>query len=248
MHNKPYEEIPIMCSYTPTDAIEDGVLVDPAALVATVDDDTGEPEYVKDLADIQGIDDYLKSYGKILGKKAIHALKPLHVPFRDPLIDFSDIVTFAPNREPFPCQARVITGTVKMMDQRGSGFICGECGTGKTEIGMVAVHKHAQRSRKQGGLGGNYRGLVVCPDHLIEKWEREIKETLPARRSPGSARFPRARMTRRRSGGRRARVARNPRLASRSATSWPCSTRATSGPSSGSGATLGRSRKVPSGT
>ncbi len=46
----------------------------------------------KALPDIQGLDDYLKSYGSILGKKAINALAPLHVPGRDPLPDFDDML------------------------------------------------------------------------------------------------------------------------------------------------------------
>ena len=50
--------------------------------------------------------------------------------------------------------------------------------TGKTLIGIAAVHKHAHRSRRQGGYGGKYRAIVLCPDHLVGKWCREIKETI----------------------------------------------------------------------
>ena len=126
---------------------------------------------------ISAIDDmteYLRNYGAILGKKAIHALAPLHVPSRDELPDFSDCL-----RDPFPAQKHVIAAAVKMFDKVGSGFLCGEMGTGKTVIGMLAAHKHAQRSRRQGGSNGKYRAIVLCPDHLIGKWCREIEETIP---------------------------------------------------------------------
>lgn len=43
--------------------------------------------------------------------------------------------------------------------------------TGKTLLAMGTAHVHAQ--------GKKYRALVMCPDHLIDKWEEEIQETIP---------------------------------------------------------------------
>jgi len=134
------------------------------------------PIRVKPLSDIDSMDGYLGSYGKILGLKAIEALSPLHVPERDTLPDFGDIPS---NREPFDCQKHVIAATVKMMDRVGSGFIVGEMGTGKSLMGAVGVDRHTRRSRKKGGKNGRYRALVLAPDHLVKKWCREIEETLP---------------------------------------------------------------------
>ena len=152
-------------SYTADDAVEDGTLIDL------------NPKFeILPIREIDSMDGYLKNYGKILGKKAIHALAPLHVPFRDPLPDFDDVPD---NRQPFPAQAHVIAAAVKMLDRVGNGFIVGEMGTGKTLLGMLATHKHAQRSRKQGGSGGKYRAIILCPDHLIGKWCREVNETIP---------------------------------------------------------------------
>ena len=133
------------------------------------------PPRVKPIGEIDSMDAYLQNYGKILGRKAIDALAPLHVPGRDPLPDFDDLL-----REPFPCQQHVIAASVKMMNTVGSGFLVGEMGTGKTLIGMVAVDEHARQPRNRGGYGGRYRALVLCPDHLITKWCREIAETIPA--------------------------------------------------------------------
>ena len=166
MQHHDYGEIPVVDAYTTDDAIGDGVLLDLAALAPT-------PQ-TRRLHEIGSIDEYLQSFGRALGRKAIHALNPLHVPGRDPLPAFEDLL-----REPFPCQQHVVAAAVKMMDERGSGFLVGECGTGKTLLGMAAVHKHAQRSRRQGGSGGKYRAIVLCPDHLIAKWAREIQDTLP---------------------------------------------------------------------
>ena len=159
------DDMPMASAYTADDAIEGGGLFD---LTPQTD--------ILPIHEIFSMDAYLQNYGKILGRKAIHALSPLHVPFRDELPNFSAIPD---HRQPFPAQGHVIAAAIKMFDKVGNGFVCGEMGTGKTLLGMLAVHYHAMRSRKQGGSGGNYRALVLCPDHLIGKWKREIEDTIP---------------------------------------------------------------------
>ncbi len=126
------------------------------------------------LAAITSLDGYLKNFGRILGRKAIESLDPLHVPGRNSLPDFDDML-----RDPFEPQKHVVAAAIKMLDNVGNGFIVGEMGVGKTFLGMTSVFKHAQRSRNQGGFGGKFRCIVLCPDHLITKWAREIEETIP---------------------------------------------------------------------
>ncbi len=158
-----YEDIPVIDKYTVEDAIEDG------NVIALCDPE----EVIPPIHQITGIDDYLRSYGKPLGKKAITALTPLHVPGRDPLPDFNLLM------ELFPAQQHVVAAAIKMFNARGSGFLCGECGVGKTKIGMAAAFMHGLLSRNQGGYGGCFRAIVLCPDHLVGKWCREIWETIP---------------------------------------------------------------------
>jgi hypothetical protein len=160
-----FDAMPVISAYTADDAVADGCMVDLLPPPS---------ETILPIREIDSMDSYLRNYGKILGKKAIHALAPLHVPNRDPLPNFDAML-----REPFPCQQHVIAAAVKMLDKVSNGFIVGEMGTGKTLLGMLAVHYHAMRSRKQGGSGGKYRGLILCPDHLVGKWVREIEETIP---------------------------------------------------------------------
>jgi hypothetical protein len=73
------------------DTVGDGTLI-------ALADPPPEP-HILPIKQIDSMDGYLQNYGAILGKKAIAALTPLHVPQRDPLPDFDDIL-----REPFPCQ------------------------------------------------------------------------------------------------------------------------------------------------
>jgi hypothetical protein len=115
--------------------------------------------------EIQNLDQYMLSYGSLLGKQAERALNPLHVPGRDALVVLELL------REPFEAQAHLIEATRKALDRQKALLLVGEMGTGKTIMSLAAVHAHA-RSRP-------YRALVFCPGQLVHKWEREIKETIP---------------------------------------------------------------------
>ena len=96
------------------------------------------------LDQIQTIDDYFAAFSHFHVRKATELLDPLHVPGRDPLADFSDLL-----RQPFAAQAHVATAAIKMLDETRRGVIAAECGVGKTLIGMLTIHKHAQRLKGQ---------------------------------------------------------------------------------------------------
>src|SRR5579872_6247522 len=114
---------------------------------------------------IKNLDEYLLAYGGMLGKQAERSLDPLHVPGRDPLPDL-DLL-----RDPFDAQAHVIEAARKALRRQKALLLVGEMGTGKTIMGVAACHAHA--------VGRPYRGLVFCPGQLVNKWEREIRETIP---------------------------------------------------------------------
>jgi hypothetical protein len=101
----------------------------------------------------------------MLGKQAERSLEPLHVPGRDPLPGL-DLL-----RDPFEAQSHVIEAARKALRRQKALLLVGEMGTGKTLMGLAAVHAHA--------AGRHYRALVFCPGHLVPKWAREIRETIP---------------------------------------------------------------------
>jgi hypothetical protein len=114
---------------------------------------------------IHTLDGYMLAYGPMLGKQAERSLEPLHVPGRDslPAVDLL--------RPPFDAQSHVIEATRKALRRQKAVLLVGEMGTGKTIMGMAAIHAHA--------AGRSYRALVFCPGQLVNKWEREIRETVP---------------------------------------------------------------------
>ena len=76
-------------------------------------------------------------------------------------------------RSPFTEQRAVIQASARHLVDAGqpSVTVNGEMGTGKTLIGIATAWllHHA----------GFPRTLVVCPPHLVYKWRREIKQTVP---------------------------------------------------------------------
>lgn len=114
--------------------------------------------------EIKTLEAYLLAYGPLLGKQAERSLKPLHVPGYDPLPPL-DLL-----RSPFEAQSHVIEAVRKSLQRQKSTLIAAEMGTGKSLMGLSAVHAHAS--------GRPYRALVFCPGQLVLKWEREIRETI----------------------------------------------------------------------
>jgi hypothetical protein len=113
----------------------------------------------------KSLEEYLMTHGSLLGKQAERSLQPLHVPGQCPLSSL-DLM-----RMPFEAQLHVIEAASKALRRQKSILLVGEMGTGKTLMGMSAIHAHAG--------GKPYRALVFCPGQLVNKWEREIRETIP---------------------------------------------------------------------
>jgi hypothetical protein len=114
--------------------------------------------------DIVSLDEYLAKYGRLLAAQAEQSLRPLHRPGKD-----KAIVAHL-SRAPFAAQQHIIAAGAKALRRQRSLLVIGECGVGKTCIGMGIVHTHAR---------AGYRALVLCPGQLTNKWERELKETIP---------------------------------------------------------------------
>lgn len=75
-------------------------------------------------------------------------------------------------RQPFPSQANAILPVAKgfYRHDKKAAIMVGEMGVGKT-ICAIAVAALSPRR--------NHRTLIMSPGHLVEKWIREIRETVP---------------------------------------------------------------------
>jgi superfamily II DNA or RNA helicase len=79
-------------------------------------------------------------------------------------------------RSPFPAQRDVVQSVLRLLVDRGqpAAIINAEMGTGKT---MMAIAAAALMHYE-----GFQRTLVIAPPHLVYKWRREIRETVPGAR------------------------------------------------------------------
>ena len=79
-------------------------------------------------------------------------------------------------RQPFPAQREVVQAVTRLLvdENQPAAVINAEMGTGKT---MMAIAAAAVLHEE-----GYSRTLVIAPPHLVYKWRREIRETVPEAR------------------------------------------------------------------
>jgi len=117
--------------------------------------------------------EFLGEFGDSLREKI--NLSPLFDPENPDEWDRQALVKIEPvfeRRKRFQSQVNSILALAKGFYRQGkrAEILVGEMGTGKTfcSIGVAAL-----APRK------NHRTIVMCPGHLVDKWMREIRETLP---------------------------------------------------------------------
>ncbi len=115
-------------------------------------------------------DDYLRAWAPALGQQLDQLVVPRIRAGTEAPAAWSTL-----GRQPFPAQGDVIQALSATLDQVPSGLLIGEQGTGKTlMMGTIPWDLFVRRQGRHG-----YRVLVVAPDHLIDKWQREVIATIP---------------------------------------------------------------------
>lgn len=137
--------------------------------ISAPDDACDSALYVAPSMPCSTVDGYMERYGAALGAEARRALRPLH----DPAVDPASEVTL--RRAPFPAQAHVVAAAAKCLKDKAAVCVVGEMGTGKTLIALATLLEH----RATANLSDGFRAIVMCPGHLVQKWAREVTETIP---------------------------------------------------------------------
>lgn len=117
--------------------------------------------------------DFLGEYGDSLKKKVIERLKPLYNPRSEDAWDREARLKLKQlKRTPFPAQEKAILAVAKGFYRKAKKglILVGEMGVGKTLCATAVAHLLNKSA---------YRVLVMCPPHLVQKWIREITETVP---------------------------------------------------------------------
>ena len=127
-------------------------------------EDEPEPEQQPKEQPKQTLAGFIQEYQQSITQKVIDTYRPTYQPQNDhnrlpPLL-----------RRPIGKQSETVRGAVHSLGINRGTTIVGEMGTGKTFIAIVAAH-----------MAGYRRVLVMCPPHLVQKWKREVEQTLPPR-------------------------------------------------------------------
>ena len=118
---------------------------------------------------IHSLKEFLDSYGPSLATRVNDELEVIHDPLNDEKSDMDQILNGL-NKKPFAVQKEVIKAVVKSFKSGNrSVYITAEMGSGKTLMGIASALL----------LKKTPRVLVMCPPHLVRKWIKEIKETVP---------------------------------------------------------------------
>jgi len=72
------------------------------------------------------------------------------------------------SRRPLGAQGDAIRAVALSLQRHRGTNLVGEMGTGKTTIAAAAAY-----------LAGSRRVLILCPPHLVRKWQREVLATVP---------------------------------------------------------------------
>ena len=108
------------------------------------------------------LSEFIDTDREAITRRIVHSYPPRYRPAAD------DRPMPPLKRQPMGAQETVIRGAaLSLTEQRGTTVV-GEMGVGKTFIGIAAAQ-----------LAGFRRVLVLCPPHLVGKWQREIEETIP---------------------------------------------------------------------
>jgi len=114
---------------------------------------------------------FIEKYGDRLVARVEQMLSYVYNPLSPEGVEDFDSKIPLLLRKPYPVQGEIIKAVSKALYRSGLShlFICGEMGTGKTMIALSSVFMSPEPQRV----------LVVCPTHLVEKWIRETRITIP---------------------------------------------------------------------
>jgi len=119
----------------------------------------------------------LSQFVEDFGDGLLDAVARQNPPVYDGRADpYRDMVMDGLARNPFDAQREVVQAVTRLLVDAGepAAVINAEMGTGKTMMAIsTAAVMHAEGAR---------RFLVISPPHLVYKWRREIRETIPGAR------------------------------------------------------------------
>lgn len=130
------------------------------------------------LHQVRNLDDYLSAFSKELEQKINDTYHPLFdyraEPYDPAVRQFDTHVTLRRDIQLLPGQKNLVNAVVRRLDRDYSALVCAGMGSGKTLISISSVYAHATKHHKE-----YVSSIVLCPGHLVEKWQRELEDSYP---------------------------------------------------------------------
>src|SRR5262245_42610320 len=122
------------------------------------------------------IHEFIEEFRSVIVASVGRDSNPLYHPATDRKKIYQLIKTLP--RRPIASQIDAIGGVLQALRFRDSAILVGEMGLGKTYISIAAA-----------AALGLTKVLVICPPHLVSKWRREVKQTIPLAIAPAAERI-----------------------------------------------------------
>ena len=127
---------------------------------------------------INSVSKYLNAFGITVAEKIKDLFNPLFDPSTDKLskevLTVNSYIRKKAGYYLYDAQLAVAEALKRRIDKSKFGLCIAECGSGKTKIGVAALHAHHMGKNKSKTFN-----IVLCPSHLSKKWVREVEESIP---------------------------------------------------------------------
>lgn len=133
----------------------------------------------------ENMDAYFNQYGTCLVKNLEKTINPLQL-LTDEVTNFT-----LKHMKLYPQQIAQVNGMIALLQKSQYGIINHGMGTGKTICAAAVaegyfvnkwLHSHPNKTLKDAYCSEKsvvYRNIVMCPGHLVKKWEKEIVTEIP---------------------------------------------------------------------
>jgi hypothetical protein len=130
---------------------------------------------------VRSVTQYLNTYGVMIAERIKKQFNPLFDPAVEALsseiLAVNEYIKAHAGYSLFNAQLAVAEAHKRCLGRMKSTLCISECGSGKTKIGITALHAYQQRHNAV--TQAKHFNVVLCPSHMTRKWVREIEESLP---------------------------------------------------------------------
>ena len=136
----------------------------------------------KAFPEVHSVTQYLNTFGVLIAERIKNQFQPLFDPAAETLspeiLAVNDNIKKNVGYSLYDAQLAVCEAHKRCLEKKKATLCIAECGSGKTKIGITALHAYQQRNA-QNNQPKKHFNIVLCPSHMTKKWVREIEETLP---------------------------------------------------------------------